>query len=164
MRLLESVIIMSESGPEILPEGTILEETGTIDVDLDKIQTEPQYSTAELSDMVERWLVKNKKYVEEGKITPNQWDFITGELLTLMKLLSRGDKEGIVDHLKAIKSQPASSDKQAKLKAIILKIYDNIASKLGTYEVHGNKILNKESVALSSIIQEGLESIEKAIV
>lgn len=166
MRLLENIILETNNGIEVIQAGAILkEQSDTLDdVDLDAIQTQPQYSTKQLADMVERWISKNRSYVDKGQITEQQWEYVTEELLILIKMLYDGDKEGIVRHIQALKNHQVDNPKQQKLKNVIMKVYNNIASKLGTYEFHGGRILNRESfIHIKNYIIEAITAFDNII-
>lgn len=162
MKLLQPVIYELDNTMVVLPAGSIiLEESDTIDVDPKSLERdEKQYSPKHLAGMVERWIRKNKQLVDSGKVTTKEWDYITSHLLQLMRALHSNDKEAIMAQKDSLSSKNINNPRLAKLHKAVLGVYNEIGSKLGSYEIMGNKIFQREEFEkLAGILNESLNKI-----
>jgi hypothetical protein len=153
MRLLENIMVMSGNSPFVISEGTPIRSLDDYDED-DLKPEDDSKSTSELSKMVQDWIAKTKdKYFAAG-IKQNTWDTIVDEVLQLISMLEKNDKEGISDRSIALKSYPLSDKIVNK---VVSDLYSQVSSKLGSFEIRGSRILGDSLNRMFSVITESIE-------
>lgn len=170
MKLLESIMILNNGSLDIIAEGSIVKlfegvgEPEYIEgyTDDDIRQEMETKSTKELSKMVQGWIAKAKDlYLKKG-MKESTWNAIIDEVLQLIRMLENGDREMIADRSMSLDSSPIQ-DKVAH--RIVKNIYDQVGSKLGSFEIMGSKILNREDVVnMANIIIESIKSSLKVVI